>query len=61
MVWLKVGGSEVSIHRSVFKRTNVSSTTSFLADLFERVTWDKRLPRDSDGCIVLDVSPSFVR
>ncbi|CBJ28933.1 conserved unknown protein [Ectocarpus siliculosus] len=56
-VRLNVGGLDVNIARSVFRKTGEASSSSWtLGDLFEGCVWDKRLPRSEDGRIVLDAS-----
>lgn len=52
MLPLNVGGSLVNISRSAFALEG----SGYLGCLFDSV-WDERLPRDADGCIVLDQSP----
>lgn len=59
LVRLNVGGSHVSVCQSVLSRQEYPETNT-LASLFERV-WDKRLPRDADGFVVLDESPTCVK
>ncbi|CAM9689048.1 unnamed protein product [Ectocarpus sp. 12 AP-2014] len=61
VVRLNVGGLDVNIARSVFRKTGeASSSTWTLGDLFERCVWDKRLPRCEYGRIVLDESPMCI-
>ncbi|CAM9090794.1 unnamed protein product [Ectocarpus fasciculatus] len=60
MVRLNVGGSHLNFRRCVLDGKKESSATWALANLFESV-WDDRLPRDSDGRIVLDESPACVK
>lgn len=60
---LNVGGSNVTVHRSVLNTCTDGDGISpnwNLCDLFESV-WDKRIPRDADGRIVLDESPTCVK
>ncbi|CAN0083927.1 unnamed protein product, partial [Ectocarpus sp. 12 AP-2014] len=59
MVMLNVGGSRLTFHRSVVEDTGKASTSA-LGNLCE-AKWDKRVPRDSDGRIVLDESPTCVK
>lgn len=58
VVRLNVGGSHVSVCRSLLSGQG-SPEPRTLASLFERV-WDKRLPRDGDGLIFFDESPTCV-
>lgn len=60
LVQLNVGGSHVNVRRSVLGANKESRAVSTLGRMFEGV-WDKRLPRDSDGRIVLDESPACVK
>lgn len=60
LVQLNVGGSHVNVRRSVLGAEEESPSTWTLGRVFESV-WDKRLPRDSDGRIVLDESPACVK
>ncbi|CAM9735889.1 unnamed protein product, partial [Ectocarpus fasciculatus] len=62
MVKLNVGGSLLAFRRSVLegKGRKQQPPTWALENLFE-VEWDKRVPRDSDGHIVLDESPACVK
>lgn len=60
MVRLNVGGSHLNFRRCVLDGKKDPSATWALANLFESV-WDDRLPRDSDGRIVLDESPACVK
>eukprot|EP00903_Cladosiphon_okamuranus_P013730 g12783.t1 len=56
MVRLNVGGSHVNSRRSVLDGKQGSSPSGWsLGDLFE-AQWDKRLPVDTDGRVVLDES-----
>ena len=55
-ILVNVGGLHLYTPRSVLEQTQ-----GFLGDLFGGVVWDERLPRDSDGNIVLDESPSCVQ
>ncbi|CAM9859699.1 unnamed protein product [Ectocarpus sp. 8 AP-2014] len=58
IVSLNVGGLDLNIARSVFKKTGEASSSRWtLGDLFEGCVWDKRLPRSEDDRIVLDESP----
>lgn len=57
---LNVGGSHVQAHSPVFQGKGGSRASWALTDVFAGM-WDKRLPRDSDGCILLDVSPACVK
>ncbi|CAN0099674.1 unnamed protein product [Ectocarpus sp. 8 AP-2014] len=59
MVMLNVGGSLLAFRRSVFEGKGKGSTSA-LGNLCE-AKWDKRVPRDSDGRIVLDESPTCVK
>lgn len=59
MLRLNVGGSHVTVRRSVLADKGCSESWT-LGDLFDSI-WDERIPRDSDGCIVLDESPTCVR
>ena len=56
---LNVGGSHVNVCRSMLGKQG-SHETRTLASLFDRV-WDKRLPRDGDGRIFLDESPTGIK
>ncbi|CAM9194765.1 unnamed protein product [Ectocarpus sp. 12 AP-2014] len=61
IVRLNVGGLDLNIARSAFRRRlEASSSTWTLGDLFEGCVWDKRLPLSEDGRIVLDESPVCV-
>ncbi|CAM9717215.1 unnamed protein product [Pylaiella littoralis] len=60
-LWLNVGGSPLAIQRSVLKSKDECSVTCILAHLFGGGTWDKRLPRDAGGRIVLDESPACIK
>ncbi|CAM9919515.1 unnamed protein product [Ectocarpus fasciculatus] len=60
IVRLYVGGLDLNIPRSVFRKTGEASSTWTLGDLFEGGVWDERLPRSEDGRIVLDKSPICV-
>ncbi|CAM9746903.1 unnamed protein product, partial [Ectocarpus sp. 6 AP-2014] len=61
MVKLKVGGSLLVFRRSVLEgKGKPQSPTWALGNLFE-AEWDKRVPRDSDGRMVLDESPTCVK
>lgn len=61
MVRLNVGGSHVNVRRSFLEELRDRYPESWsLGHLFEGV-WDRRLPRDADGRIVLDESPTCVR
>ncbi|CAN0011960.1 unnamed protein product, partial [Ectocarpus fasciculatus] len=60
IVRLNVGGLDLDVPRSVFRKTGGASSTWTLGDLFEGCVWDKRLPRSEDGRIVLDKSPICV-
>ncbi|CBJ28927.1 conserved unknown protein [Ectocarpus siliculosus] len=62
---LNVGGSLVSFRRSVLSteaggKQQQQPSTWALENLFE-AEWDKRVPGDSDGRIVLDESPTCVK
>ncbi|CAM9194691.1 unnamed protein product, partial [Ectocarpus sp. 12 AP-2014] len=59
LVKLNVGGSLLAFRRSVFEGKG-NGATSALGNLCE-AEWDKRIPRDSDGRIVLDESPTCVK
>ncbi|CBJ28932.1 conserved unknown protein [Ectocarpus siliculosus] len=59
LVKLNVGGSLLAFRRSVFEGKG-KGATSALGSLCE-AEWDKRIPRDSDGRIVLDESPTCVK
>ncbi|CAM9717145.1 unnamed protein product [Pylaiella littoralis] len=62
LLWLNVGGSPLATHRSVLKRKDGGLPKTFtLAHIFATGTWDGRLPRDSDGRIVLDESPACIK
>eukprot|EP00752_Nemacystus_decipiens_P009710 g8671.t1 len=54
MLRLNVGGAPVNIRRSALEGRG------HLGSLFESV-WDKRLPRDADGLIVVDLSPKCLK
>lgn len=54
MLRLNVGGAPVNIGRSAL------NGRGHVGNLFESV-WDKRLPRDADGLVVLDHSPKCVK
>lgn len=56
---LNVGGSHVNVNQSVLSGQGAPELRG-LASLFNRV-WDKRLPRDGDGFIVLDESPTCIK
>ncbi|CAM9178074.1 unnamed protein product, partial [Hapterophycus canaliculatus] len=56
---LNVGGSHVTVRRAIFEGKGCSESWT-VGDLFDSV-WDNRIPRDSDGCIVVDESPVCVR
>ena len=56
---LNVGGSHVNLCLSILSKQG-SSETRTLALLFNR-EWDKRLPRDGDGFMVLDESSTCVK
>ncbi|CAN0546804.1 unnamed protein product, partial [Ectocarpus sp. 12 AP-2014] len=61
IVRLNVGGLDLNIARSVFRKTGEASSSSWtLGDILEGGLWDKRLPRSEDGRIVLDESPLCV-
>lgn len=61
MVRLNVGGSHINVHRSVLERKRGFASPAWtLGNLFE-ARWDARVPRDSDGRIVLDESPVCVK
>lgn len=60
LVQLNVGGFHHNIRRSVLASAKRSSAAWNLADLFDSV-WDERVPRDTDGRIVLDESPICVK
>ncbi|CAM9795554.1 unnamed protein product [Ectocarpus fasciculatus] len=61
IVRLNVGGLDLDIPRSVFRKTGEASSSSWtLGDLFEGCVWDKRLPRSENGRILLDDSPICV-
>ncbi|CAN0201139.1 unnamed protein product [Ectocarpus sp. 4 AP-2014] len=61
IVRLNVGGRDLNIARSVFRKTDEASSSSWtLGDLFEGCVWDKRLPRSADDRVVLDESPVCV-
>ncbi|CAB1119519.1 unnamed protein product [Ectocarpus sp. CCAP 1310/34] len=60
MLRLNVGGSHLRFRRCVLDGKKEPSATWALGNLFESV-WDDRLPRDSDGRIVLDKSPACVK
>ncbi|CAM9696619.1 unnamed protein product [Ectocarpus sp. 4 AP-2014] len=62
MLRLNAGGSYVTIRRSVLNTCTDGdgiSPTWNLHDLSESM-WDKRIPRDADGRILLDESPTCV-
>ncbi|CAM9858962.1 unnamed protein product [Ectocarpus fasciculatus] len=55
---LNVGGLDLDIPRSVFRKKGEASSSSWtLGDLFEGGVWDKRLPRSRHDRILLDESP----
>lgn len=56
MVRLNVGGWTVVVSRSTLTVAPKSQTRTVLAALFEG-EWDKRVPRDAKGRLVLDESP----
>ncbi|CAM9484067.1 unnamed protein product [Ectocarpus sp. 4 AP-2014] len=61
IVRLNVGGRDLNIARSVFRKTDEASSSSWtLGDLLEGCVWDKRLPRSGDDRVVLDESPVCV-
>ncbi|CAM9839463.1 unnamed protein product [Ectocarpus sp. 8 AP-2014] len=60
MLRLNVGGSHLNFRRCVLDGKKEPTATWALGNLFESV-WDDRLPRDSDGRIVLDESPACVK
>ena len=61
VVRMNVGGSHVIVRRSLLEgKRGFSSQAWSLANLFE-AQWDERVPRDSDGRIVLDESPVCVK
>lgn len=61
MVWLNIGGSIFSLHRSVLDgMQRLPSVPWTLADLFQ-AQWDSRMPQDSDSLIVIDESPACVK
>eukprot|EP00752_Nemacystus_decipiens_P008165 g7303.t1 len=59
-VELNVRGSLVNFRRPVVEAVKGDSRLRTLAGLFDSV-WDERLPRDSDGRVVLDESPACVK
>ncbi|CAM9189820.1 unnamed protein product [Scytosiphon promiscuus] len=59
MLRLNVGGSQVTVRRSILEGKGCPDSWT-LGDLFDSV-WDERIPRDNDGCIVVDESPACVR
>ncbi|CAM9105415.1 unnamed protein product, partial [Laminaria digitata] len=60
MVKLNVGGSNITLFWHLLTETK-GFEDSVLGALLEGV-WDKeRIPRDADGCIVLDESPACIR
>lgn len=63
MLRLNVGGSNITVRRSVLNTCTDGdgiSPTWNLCDLFKSM-WDKRIPRDADGRIMLDESPTCVK
>ena len=59
MLRLNAGGSHVNVCQSVLRGEGPPESRT-LASLFEKA-WDKRLPRDEDGFIVLDESPTCMK
>lgn len=60
-VRLNVGGSQIDVRRSILDGKLGSASTGWtLGDLFG-ASWDKRLPVDEDGRVVLDESPVAVK
>lgn len=60
IAWLNVGGSLVSGLHSVFEGKK-GPAPWILADVLFAGVWDERLPRDSEGLVVLDESPACVK
>ncbi|CAM9679535.1 unnamed protein product [Ectocarpus sp. 4 AP-2014] len=61
IVKLNVGGLLLAFRRSVLEAEGKQQPPTWaLGNLFE-AEWDKRVPRDSDGHIVLDESPTCVK
>ncbi|CAB1098618.1 unnamed protein product [Ectocarpus sp. CCAP 1310/34] len=61
MVMLNVGGSRLTFHRSVLEGKGEQQGLTWALGTLCEAEWDKRVPRDSDGRIVLDESPTCPR
>lgn len=54
---MNIGGSPANVHRSLIAKAGRESAFGALVS----GVWDKRVPRDSDGRIVLDESPTCLK
>lgn len=57
-ILLNVGGADVCVPRNILEELQKSSAAWTRGDLFRGGEWDRRLLRDSDGQVFVDVSPA---